>query len=95
MTKHMLTLSFLETITILGVGKTIEKTEKEKLVVVFIRGFGLDGILTGHLQALALAKDYFVYVLNLVFLDGPITDETDRSVKFQAECMTKGSSPWW
>ena len=69
--------------------------QRKEPAIVFIRGFGLDDILTGLFQALALAKDYSVYMPNLVFLNGPITDETDRSVKFQAECMTKGSSPWW
>ena len=57
---------------------------------MFIRGFGLDGILTWHFQALAVAKDYSVYVPDLVFFGGSITDKTDRSVKFQAECMSKG-----
>ena len=64
--------------------------QRKKPAVVFICGFGLNGILTGHFQALALAKDYSVYVPNLVFLGGSITDKTDKSVKFQAECMTKG-----
>ncbi|XWS62784.1 hypothetical protein CRYUN_Cryun06bG0040400 [Craigia yunnanensis] len=64
--------------------------QRKKPAVVFIHGFGLDGILTWHFQALALAKDYSVYVPDLIFFGGSITDKTERSVKFQAECMAKG-----
>ncbi|XVE93201.1 hypothetical protein REPUB_Repub01dG0169900 [Reevesia pubescens] len=63
---------------------------RKKLAVVFIHGFGFDGILTWQFQALALAKDYSVYVPDLVFFGGSITDKTERSVEFQAECMAKG-----
>ncbi|OMP02823.1 Alpha/beta hydrolase-1 [Corchorus capsularis] len=40
--------------------------------------------------ALAFAKDYSVYVLDFLFFGGSITDKSERSVKFQAECVAKG-----
>jgi pimeloyl-ACP methyl ester carboxylesterase len=58
--------------------------------VVFLHGFGLDGILTWQFQVLALAKKYAVYVPDLLFFGDSITDKTERSPAFQAECMAKG-----
>ncbi|KAK6282708.1 hypothetical protein POUND7_016533 [Theobroma cacao] len=65
-------------------------TKRKKPAVVFLHGFGFDGILTWQFQALALAKEYSVYVPDFLFFGGSITDKTERSVEFQAECMAKG-----
>ncbi|XVE93633.1 hypothetical protein REPUB_Repub01dG0210900 [Reevesia pubescens] len=71
--------------------ETINNTSKQrtKPAVVLIHGFGFDGILTWHFQVLALTKDYYVYVPDLVFFGDSITDKTERSREFQAECMAK------
>ncbi|KAK6240929.1 Alpha/beta hydrolase fold-1 - like 10 [Theobroma cacao] len=65
-------------------------TKRKKPAVVFLHGFAFDGILTWQCQALALAKEYSVYVPDFLFFGGSITDKTERSVEFQAECMAKG-----
>ncbi|XWS67909.1 hypothetical protein CRYUN_Cryun04dG0045200 [Craigia yunnanensis] len=64
--------------------------QRKKPAVVFLHGFCFDGILTWQFQALALVKDYSVYVPDFFFFGGSITDKTERSVEFQAECMAKG-----
>ncbi|GLT86220.1 hypothetical protein SLE2022_043740 [Rubroshorea leprosula] len=69
--------------------ETGEKKVDDKPAVVFLHGFAADGILTWQFQVLALAKNYAVYVPDLLFFGGSITDKTDRSVGFQAECMAK------
>ncbi|KAB5541444.1 hypothetical protein DKX38_014418 [Salix brachista] len=61
-----------------------------KPAVVFVHGFALDGILTWQFQVLALARDYAVYVPDLLFFGESITDRTERKVVFQAECVAKG-----
>ena len=61
--------------------------QRKKPAVVFLHGFCFDGILTWQFQALALAKDYSVYVPDFLFFGGSITDKTERSVEFQAECI--------
>ncbi|KAL9370851.1 hypothetical protein Peur_035991 [Populus x canadensis] len=67
-----------------------ETTTTNKPAVVFLHGFGCDGILTWQFQVLALAKKYAVYVPDLLFFGDSITDKTERSPAFQAECMAKG-----
>ncbi|KAL4387355.1 hypothetical protein GQ457_09G028560 [Hibiscus cannabinus] len=64
--------------------------KSQKPAVVFLHGFAFDGILSWHFQALALAKDYSVYVPDFVFFGDSTTDRTERSVGFQAECIVKG-----
>ncbi|GMI86989.1 hypothetical protein like AT2G18360 [Hibiscus trionum] len=64
--------------------------KSRKPAIVFLHGFAFDGILTWHFQALALAKDYSVYVPDFVFFGDSTTDRTERSVVFQAECIAKG-----
>ncbi|KAB1997516.1 hypothetical protein ES319_D12G030200v1 [Gossypium barbadense] len=59
-------------------------------MVVFLHGFAFDGILTWQFQALALANRYSVYVPDFVFFGDSITDKSERSVEFQAECIAKG-----
>ncbi|KAB2603130.1 hypothetical protein D8674_004135 [Pyrus ussuriensis x Pyrus communis] len=66
------------------------KTKKSKPAVVFIHGFAMDGITTWQFQVLSLAKDYAVYVPDLLFFGGSTTDKPDRSPEFQAECVAKG-----
>ncbi|KAE8683494.1 hypothetical protein F3Y22_tig00111207pilonHSYRG00190 [Hibiscus syriacus] len=78
----------IESGTILNIWVPTETTQKP--AVVFLHGFALDGILTWHFQALALAKDYSVYVPDFVFFGDSSTDRTLRSVEFQAECIAKG-----
>ncbi|XVF01099.1 hypothetical protein REPUB_Repub04eG0058900 [Reevesia pubescens] len=63
--------------------------QRKKPAVVFIHAFGFEGILSWQFQALALARDYPVYVPDLVFFGGSITDKIERSLEFQAECMAK------
>ncbi|KAA3462900.1 monoacylglycerol lipase abhd6-A-like isoform X2 [Gossypium australe] len=61
-----------------------------KPAVVFLHGFAFDGILTWQFQVLALANHYSVYVPDFVFFGDSITDKSERSVEFQAECIAKG-----
>ncbi|KAJ4843901.1 hypothetical protein Tsubulata_040137 [Turnera subulata] len=72
--------------------KTPSKPDKKpvKPVVVFLHPFGFDGILTWQFQVLALARKYAVYVPDFLFFGRSITDRTERSASFQAECMAKG-----
>ncbi|CAI8609135.1 unnamed protein product [Vicia faba] len=78
-----------ETIT-----KPKKKEEKPKLiakptkpVVVLVHGFAAEGIVTWQFQVGALTKKYAVYVPDLLFFGGSVTDKTDRSPRFQAECL--------
>ncbi|KAJ6906144.1 epoxide hydrolase 4-like [Populus alba x Populus x berolinensis] len=68
----------------------IHNQAKRKPAVVFLHGFGFNGISTWQFQMLALAKDYAIYVPDFLFFGGSITDKTERSPAFQAECMAKG-----
>ncbi|XP_023886668.2 uncharacterized protein LOC111998793 [Quercus suber] len=62
----------------------------DKPVVVLVHGFFSDGIMTWLFQAFALSKQYSVYIPDLLFFGGSITDKTDRSPSFQAECLVAG-----
>ncbi|KAM1151816.1 hypothetical protein EV1_034158 [Malus domestica] len=64
---------------ILGTQKKITENQKSKPAVLFIHGFALDGITTWQFQVLSLAKDYTVYVPDLLFFGGSTTDKLDRS----------------
>ncbi|KAK4576243.1 hypothetical protein RGQ29_026978 [Quercus rubra] len=66
------------------------KNSNNNKAVVFIHGFADDGIMTWQSQVLALARKYKVYVPDLVFFGGSITDRSERSPEFQAECVAKG-----
>ncbi|KAL0000903.1 hypothetical protein SO802_014684 [Lithocarpus litseifolius] len=66
------------------------KNSNNNKAVVFIHGFADDGIITWQSQVLALARKYKVYVPDLVFFGGSITDRSERSPAFQAECVAKG-----
>ncbi|XP_039168744.1 uncharacterized protein LOC104455481 [Eucalyptus grandis] len=62
----------------------------KKPAVVFLHGFFADGILTWQFQVLALARDYAVYVPDLLFFGGSSTGDGRRTVGFQAECLARG-----
>ncbi|KAJ9564639.1 hypothetical protein OSB04_000605 [Centaurea solstitialis] len=62
----------------------------DKPVVVLVHGFAAEGIVTWQFQVGALAKKYSVYVPDLLFFGGSISDSPDRSPRFQAECLAKG-----
>nr|POE67554.1 putative fbd-associated f-box protein [Quercus suber] len=66
------------------------KNSNNNKAVVFIHGFAADGIITWQSQVLALARKYKVYVPDLLFFGGSITDRSERSPEFQAECVAKG-----
>jgi pimeloyl-ACP methyl ester carboxylesterase len=66
------------------------KNKPDKPAVVFVHGFELDGILSWQFQVLALAREYAVYVPDLLFFGESITDKKERKVAFQAECTAKG-----
>lgn len=81
-----------ETIT-----KPKKKDEKPKITskpskptVVLIHGFAAEGIVTWQFQVGALTKKYSVYVPDLLFFGGSVTDKTERSPRFQAECLVAG-----
>lgn len=81
-----------ETIT-----KSNKKDEKpliiskpNKPVVVLVHGFSSEGIMTWQFQIGSLTKKYAVYVPDLLFFGGSITDKLERSPKFQAECLAIG-----
>ncbi|XP_059642615.1 uncharacterized protein LOC132284523 [Cornus florida] len=61
-----------------------------KPVVVLVHGFAAEGIVTWQFQVGSLTKKYAVYVPDLLFFGGSITDSQDRSPTFQAECLMKG-----
>ncbi|GAU35998.1 hypothetical protein TSUD_211350 [Trifolium subterraneum] len=58
-----------------------------KPVVVLVHGFAGEGIVTWQFQVGALTKKYSVYIPDLLFFGGSTTDKSERSPKFQAECL--------
>ncbi|XP_031115209.1 uncharacterized protein LOC116019202 isoform X4 [Ipomoea triloba] len=60
-----------------------------KPVVVLVHGFAGEGILTWQFQV-GWLKKYAIYVPDLLFFGGSVTDSDDRSPAFQAECLGKG-----
>ncbi|XVF17903.1 hypothetical protein REPUB_Repub10bG0164800 [Reevesia pubescens] len=81
--------------------ETIKKPEKgeknithldkpTKPVVLLVHGFAAEGIVTWQFQVGALTKKYSVYIPDLLFFGGSITDKADRSPTFQAEYLVKG-----
>ncbi|KAK1414453.1 hypothetical protein QVD17_30197 [Tagetes erecta] len=61
-----------------------------KPAVLLLHAFAMDGILTWFLQVLALTREYSVYVPDLLFFGGSITNRTERSPSFQAEFLARG-----
>ncbi|POO02523.1 Alpha/beta hydrolase fold [Trema orientale] len=70
--------------------KPISRPKTNKPVVVLVHGFAAEGIVTWQFQVGALTKKYSVYVPDLLFFGGSVTDKTDRSPSFQAECLATG-----
>ncbi|KAJ8767150.1 hypothetical protein K2173_013547 [Erythroxylum novogranatense] len=66
-----------------------KKQNPEKPVVVFLHGFGFNGILNWQFQVLALSRKYSLYVPDFLFFGGSTTLRNDRSPGFQAESMAK------
>ncbi|XP_019154540.1 PREDICTED: epoxide hydrolase 4-like [Ipomoea nil] len=60
-----------------------------KPVVVLVHGFAGEGILTWQFQV-GWLKKYAIYVPDLLFFGGSVTDSADRSPAFQVECLAKG-----
>uniref|UniRef100_A0A2N9EXU4 AB hydrolase-1 domain-containing protein n=1 Tax=Fagus sylvatica TaxID=28930 RepID=A0A2N9EXU4_FAGSY len=54
------------------------------ILIMELRKHGLE------FQVLALARKYKVYVPDLLFFGRSITDRSERSPEFQAECVAKG-----
>lgn len=65
------------------------QTLTTKPVVVFLHGFGPNGIQAWQFQILSLASTYAVYVPDFLFFGRSTTDRTERSPEFQAECVAK------
>ncbi|XWS42063.1 hypothetical protein CRYUN_Cryun17cG0136700 [Craigia yunnanensis] len=80
-----------ETIRKAKKGEKITHLEKPtKPVVLLVHGFAAEGIVTWQFQVGSLTKKYSVYVPDLLFFGGSITDKPDRSPTFQAEYLVKG-----
>lgn len=73
-----------------NVDHNILKPKPTKPVVVLVHGFAAEGIVTWQFQVGSLTKKYSVYIPDLLFFGGSITDSLDRSPTFQAECLAKG-----
>ncbi|PWA70672.1 Alpha/beta hydrolase fold-1 [Artemisia annua] len=71
-------------------GGKIVYVQPTKPAVVLLHSFAMDGIFTWFLQVLALSRDYSVYVPDLLFFGGSITDKNERSASFQADFVAKG-----
>lgn len=67
-----------------------DDVKPSKPVVVLVHGFAGEGILTWQFQVGWLTKKYAIYVPDLLFFGGSVTDSADRSPAFQAECLAKG-----
>lgn len=68
----------------------VATTKPTKPVVVLVHGFAAEGVVTWQFQVGSLTKKYSVYVPDLLFFGGSITDNPNRSPTFQAECLVKG-----
>ncbi|NP_001149890.1 uncharacterized protein LOC100283518 [Zea mays] len=64
-----------------------EGSSSSRPAVVLVHGFAAEGIVTWQFQVGVLAKQYDVYVPDLLFFGGSTTPSTDRSPGFQAECL--------
>lgn len=67
-----------------------EKPDPNKPVIVLVHGFAAEGIVTWQFQVGALTKKYSVYVPDLLFFGGSVSDSGDRTPTFQAECLAAG-----
>ncbi|CAM6094751.1 unnamed protein product [Calypogeia fissa] len=65
-------------------------TEKMKRpAILFLQGFGMNGMVGWELQAPYFAKNFDVYVPDLLFFGKSFTTETGRSELFQGDCVKK------
>ncbi|KAJ8764410.1 hypothetical protein K2173_006150 [Erythroxylum novogranatense] len=71
-------------------GDTAVLIKPKKPVVVLVHGFAGEGIVTWQFQVGALTKKYSVYIPDLLFFGGSVTDKSDRSPTYQAETLMKG-----
>ncbi|XP_047333305.1 uncharacterized protein LOC124936827 [Impatiens glandulifera] len=62
-------------------------TKPTKPAIVFLHCFAMDGIFNWFPQVLSLSSRYAVYVPDLLFFGGSITDRPERTSGFQAECI--------
>lgn len=70
--------------------QTTKPPNPNKPAVILIHGFAGEGVVTWQFQIGSLTKKYSVYVPDLLFFGGSITDSPERSPAFQAECLVKG-----
>ncbi|KAJ8767121.1 hypothetical protein K2173_013518 [Erythroxylum novogranatense] len=66
-----------------------EPIPPRKPVVVLIHGFAEDGAITWIPQVFALAGKYAVYVPDLLFFGGSISDKANWTIEFQAQCVAR------
>lgn len=64
--------------------------DTNKPAVLFLHSFAATGILTWLFQAISLSNTYSLYVFDLVFFGDSVTEKSDRTSDFQAECVAKG-----
>lgn len=57
--------------------------------LLLLQGFAPEGMLCWENQIAAFARDYNVYVPDLLFLGKSVTESKQRSETFQAECIAK------
>ncbi|KAL9231644.1 hypothetical protein vseg_006844 [Gypsophila vaccaria] len=66
------------------------KKDATKPSVVLLHGFAGDGLITWHLQIMSLSKKYNIYVPDLLFFGKSWTIRSERSPRFQADCLGNG-----
>ncbi|CAI0556609.1 unnamed protein product [Linum tenue] len=69
---------------------TTTATKNHLPPLVFLHGFGFNGILTWQFQIPAFSRSHSVYVPDLLFFGGSFTQNPRRSPAFMAECLAKG-----
>ncbi|CAI0561226.1 unnamed protein product [Linum tenue] len=69
---------------------TTSATKNHLPPLVFLHGFGFNGILTWQFQIPAFSRSHSVYVPDLLFFGCSFTQNPRRSPAFMAECLAKG-----
>lgn len=67
----------------------VQPKKPTKPAILFIHGFGVEGIVTWQFQVGSLAKKYSVYIPDLLFFGASYSDKPERSPAFQAQCLVK------
>ncbi|CAA7022158.1 unnamed protein product [Microthlaspi erraticum] len=67
----------------------VQPKKPTKPAILFIHGFGVEGIVTWQFQVGSLGKKYSVYIPDLLFFGGSYSDKPERSPAFQAQCLVK------